>query len=100
MCVDFVKSFGKPMLVLGGGGYTIRNVARCWAYETGRLLDLEIADQLPYNDYLEYYAPDYKLHVDKSNMENQNSSEYLDKHLFAACLSRFFPFFLESNFWR
>ena len=25
------------MLVLGGGGYTMRNVARCWAYETGRL---------------------------------------------------------------
>jgi acetoin utilization deacetylase AcuC-like enzyme len=26
------------MLVLGGGGYTIRNVARCWTYETGCLL--------------------------------------------------------------
>ena len=27
-CVAFMKSFGKPMLVLGGGGYTMRNVAR------------------------------------------------------------------------
>lgn len=27
--VKHVKSFGVPMLVLGGGGYTIRNVARC-----------------------------------------------------------------------
>lgn len=26
------------MLVLGGGGYTINNVARCWTYETGQLL--------------------------------------------------------------
>lgn len=26
--VRHVKSFGVPMLVLGGGGYTIRNVAR------------------------------------------------------------------------
>lgn len=26
--VKHVKSFGVPMLVLGGGGYTIRNVAR------------------------------------------------------------------------
>lgn len=26
------------MLVLGGGGYTISNVARCWAYETGRIV--------------------------------------------------------------
>lgn len=29
-CVDFLKSFHKPLLLLGGGGYTIRNVARCW----------------------------------------------------------------------
>ena len=27
-CVAFVRSFGIPMLVLGGGGYTMRNVAR------------------------------------------------------------------------
>jgi len=27
-CVDYVKSFNVPLLVLGGGGYTIRNVAR------------------------------------------------------------------------
>ncbi|KAF2982064.1 hypothetical protein EK904_013533, partial [Melospiza melodia maxima] len=33
-CVEFVKSFNLPMLMLGGGGYTIRNVARCWTYET------------------------------------------------------------------
>lgn len=26
--VKHVKSFGVPLLVLGGGGYTIRNVAR------------------------------------------------------------------------
>lgn len=29
-CVEFVKSFRIPLLVLGGGGYTVRNVARCW----------------------------------------------------------------------
>lgn len=33
-CVEFVKSFGLPLLVLGGGGYTPRNVSRLWAYET------------------------------------------------------------------
>ena len=37
-CLKFVKSFGLPMLVLGGGGYKISNVARCWAYETGTVL--------------------------------------------------------------
>lgn len=27
-CVDYVKTFKIPTLVLGGGGYTVRNVAR------------------------------------------------------------------------
>ena len=27
-CVRFVKSFNVPTLVLGGGGYTLRNVPR------------------------------------------------------------------------
>ena len=29
-CVEYMKSFNVPLLVLGGGGYTVRNVARCW----------------------------------------------------------------------
>lgn len=52
-CVQFVKSFGKPTLVLGGGGYTMRNVARTWAYETGTLVGHEMSSSLPYNEYYE-----------------------------------------------
>ncbi len=37
-CLKFVKGYGLPMLVLGGGGYKISNVARCWAFETGTCL--------------------------------------------------------------
>ena len=33
-----MMKFGLPMLVVGGGGYKIKNVARCWAYETAVLL--------------------------------------------------------------
>ena len=33
--VRFVKSFGVPLLVLGGGGYTKTTVARAWTMETG-----------------------------------------------------------------
>ena len=72
-CVRFVKGFKIPLLVAGGGGYTVRNVARCWAYETAVLLDQEVDDELPYNDYLGYYGPDYKLHLQPSNMENMNT---------------------------
>ncbi|AEO70615.1 histone deacetylase-like protein [Thermothielavioides terrestris NRRL 8126] len=78
-CVNYVRSFGLPTLVLGGGGYTMRNVARTWAYETGRLIGVEMDSVLPYNEYYEYYGPDYELDVRASNMENANSYEYLEK---------------------
>lgn len=92
------------MLVLGGGGYTIRNVARCWCYETACCCNVELPDQvrrmpsakcfrafffapsfldriiaavllcmqLPFNDYYDYYGPDFQLHIAPSNMENLN----------------------------
>jgi histone deacetylase 1/2 len=95
-CVKFVKSFNRPTLVVGGGGYTMRNVARTWAYETGTLVGQELSPILPYNEYYEvsknrifsevsfsniiqYYGPDYELDVRASNMENANSKDYLEK---------------------
>ncbi|OJD40416.1 histone deacetylase rpd3 [Diplodia corticola] len=78
-CVRFVKSFNLPTLVLGGGGYTMRNVARTWAFETGQLVGTELGPQLPYNDYFDYFAPDFELDVRPSNMDNANSPEYLEK---------------------
>jgi histone deacetylase 1/2 len=77
-CVSYVKSFNVPTLVLGGGGYTLRNVPRCWTYETSVLLDTPIPDALPFNDYFEYYGPEYRMHLPVSNMENQNSPKYLE----------------------
>lgn len=41
-CVRFVKSFNRPLLMLGGGGYTMRNVSRAWAYETGVATGVEL----------------------------------------------------------
>ncbi|KAI9837915.1 MAG: histone deacetylase [Thelocarpon superellum] len=78
-CVNYVKTFGLPVLVLGGGGYTMRNVSRTWAYETGMLVGENMGPELPYNDYYEYFGPDYELDVRPSNMDNANSREYLDK---------------------
>lgn len=34
-CVEYVKKFNLPLLLLGGGGYTVRATSRAWAYETG-----------------------------------------------------------------
>ena len=124
-----MKSFNVPLLVLGGGGkalsyevcnmenylyiqlrsgYTIRNVARCWTYETSVLLDQAIPDAIPFNEYYgetmlsillhlhsmdgiftfhslinsytEYYAPEYELQLQPSNVENLNTKDYLEAH--------------------
>merc|ERR1711994_901493 len=48
-------------------------------YETAVALNVEIANELPYNDYFEYFGPDFKLHISPSNMANQNTPEYMDK---------------------
>ncbi|KAJ2964491.1 hypothetical protein NQZ79_g651 [Umbelopsis isabellina] len=80
-CVQYMKSFNVPLMMLGGGGYTIRNVARTWTYETGLALgiDLSEAEELPYNNYFEYFGPEYKLDVPSNNMANHNTPEYLQK---------------------
>uniref|UniRef100_A0A0K0DGB8 Histone deacetylase n=1 Tax=Angiostrongylus cantonensis TaxID=6313 RepID=A0A0K0DGB8_ANGCA len=62
-CVRFVKSLGIPMLVLGGGGYTLRNVARCWANET---------------EYLPFFEPDFTLRPElPKRADNHNTKELL-----------------------
>ena len=60
-CVGLVRDLGLPLLVLGGGGYTVRNVARCWTLETAVLLNTDLPSQLPRHEYWEYFAPDFSL---------------------------------------
>merc|ERR1712029_238559 len=61
-CVEYVKQFKIPLLVLGGGGYTVRNVARCWTYETSICTGQDLAAELPFNtEYFEYFAPDFSF---------------------------------------
>jgi histone deacetylase 1/2 len=82
-CVEYVRSFNLPTLVLGGGGYTIRNVARCWVYETSVVLGVDLDPHLPPNEYYEYYGPDFSLFISPSNMENHNSTAYLEKQTYS-----------------
>lgn len=78
-CAAFVKTFNIPLLVLGGGGYSIRNVARAWTYETSVLVGKDVEDELPYNEYYNYFGPEYRLNVASNNMDDLNSVGYLDK---------------------
>lgn len=77
-CVRFVKSFGLPTLVLGGGGYTIKNVSRCWTNETAIVLGQEISNDLPFTEYMEYFAPDFQLHPPVAKtIANDNTPSYM-----------------------
>ncbi len=41
-CVDYIKSKDIPLLLVGGGGYTLRNIPRCWTYETSVALGIDL----------------------------------------------------------
>ncbi|PRT54582.1 putative histone deacetylase HOS2 [Wickerhamiella sorbophila] len=79
-CVRFTKSFNIPLMVLGGGGYTPRNVSRLWAYETAVCLGIEPDTELPANlPFYQHFAPDYSLFPQLSGLvENHNSRGYLE----------------------
>lgn len=63
----------------GGGGYNIRNVSRCWTYETAVCLDSTVSNDIPYNDFFQYYGPNFKLHLQPADMSNRNAKEDLEK---------------------
>jgi len=88
-CVEFVKSMchNRKLLILGGGGYTPRNVARCWTHETaicvGATLKNEIPAHVPYRQAFTgpehgdgWLYPDFNV-LQIVVHENKNTEEYL-----------------------
>jgi histone deacetylase 1/2 len=37
-----------------------------------------VQDSIPYNDYYEYYGPDFRLHLPVSNMENLTTPQQMN----------------------
>jgi len=99
-CVEFVKNLchNRKLLILGGGGYTPRNVARCWTHETALCVDAQldtvdskIPAHVPYRMAFEgpehgdeELYPNFTMQVTEDSRkkvivhENKNSDEYLD----------------------
>lgn len=81
-CVRFIKAFRIPLLVLGGGGYTPRNVARCWTYETSLLVSdtcPSISNTLPSTPYDSIFKDEPRLHVNLvTKVDNSNSKKTLE----------------------
>ncbi|GKT14875.1 Probable histone deacetylase 1-B [Aduncisulcus paluster] len=78
-CVRYIRDTGLPLLVLGGGGYTLRNVARCWTYETAVLCRHAVSEEIPFNRHYEYYSPHYLLNILPTNMLDRNTAVELTK---------------------
>ncbi|ABW98316.1 hda (nucleomorph) [Hemiselmis andersenii] len=76
-CIKFLKGKNIPLLVLGGGGYTIPNVVRCWTYETSLLVRKEISFSLPFNNFWEYFYPTNSLTFNISDNKDRNSKKEL-----------------------
>jgi len=79
-CVSAVAALDLPTLVLGGGGYTVPNVARCWTYETSLLTATDLPDSIPSGcEYVGYFGAQPSLHPPvEVRHENKNSDSYLD----------------------
>ena len=80
-CVNFVRKYNVPLLIVGGGGYTIKNVSRCWTYETSVLVGTEIPDELPATVYDAFFVDSHwKLHPPLTGkVDNQNSPASLQR---------------------
>ncbi|KAF2731932.1 putative histone deacetylase [Polyplosphaeria fusca] len=86
-CVETVKSYGVPLLLIGGGGYTPRNVARTWCHETSVCVGANLHNDLPTHiPYIMAFEGkengDSKLYPDLHSVkrhDNSNTQEKLDK---------------------
>ncbi|RUS18582.1 hypothetical protein BC937DRAFT_88598 [Endogone sp. FLAS-F59071] len=78
-CVQRVVELGKPVLLLGGGGYNSPNVARCYAHILSRILRVSLKVDIPEHAYFEHYTPDFSLFVDEGNQRDWNDETYVEE---------------------
>jgi len=73
-CVQYFRKTNLPLILLGGGGYTVKNVARTWTYETACALGIEdtLDVNLPWTEFFDWFGPRYRLEVSENNMVDVN----------------------------
>jgi acetoin utilization deacetylase AcuC-like enzyme len=76
-CIKYLMNFKIPMLILGGGGYTIENVAKCWTIETSIIINKKISCKMPYNNFSEFFSSLEILNVKKTEFIDKNNKKDL-----------------------
>ena len=81
--VELIREFAKlglPWLALGGGGYDIGAVARCWTLAYGVMLGVEWPDQIPASVADRYPSPNLRdtVALDVPTNVRQQGREYLE----------------------
>ncbi len=71
-CVQYLRKKNVLLILLGGDGYTVKNIARTWTYGTACAPGIQdtIGSNLPWNE--EWFGPRYHLKVVASNMEGMH----------------------------
>ena len=81
--VELIREFaalGLPWLALGGGGYDIGGVARCWTLAYGVMLGVEWPDRIPDSVAGQYPSPNLRdaVALDVPANVRQQGREYLE----------------------
>ncbi|KAG1368106.1 putative Histone deacetylase [Cocos nucifera] len=58
---------------------SFRGLYRPVIQKTAVAVGVEPDNKLPYNEYYEYFGPDYNLHIEPQNLENRNSPQDLER---------------------
>ncbi|KAJ1892705.1 hypothetical protein LPJ66_006184 [Kickxella alabastrina] len=76
-CLRVAMAWARPLLVLGGGGYSHSDCARCWARLTavacGRGSD--VPADVPEHEFLGEYGPGFEMAVDAMRVADENSAD-------------------------
>ncbi len=77
-CIRRVLNYGKPTVLLGGGGYVSTSAAILWTAITAEVLDQSLPKDgmIPDSDpFFPEYGPAFDFEVAPGNLRNANSKE-------------------------
>lgn len=77
-CIQYLMDFHLPLVLLGGGGYSIANTSRCWTLLTATALNVKLPTDIPDHEYFPEYGPSFELDVIPSYVRNLNTEAYTE----------------------